>query len=613
MHLSKPLPAISLCCLLFTGLTNFAQAPVTFTGRLSALLEDYRDHVLSDTSYLKAVDSIAPILGNDDSLPQRLAVYREIAFGNNVKGPWKARYYSYMALWYYNKSQFGRAIYYSEKNNEERVNLGLFEKGGLPHSDLFAISIYSSNKDYPRVISRYDKLRTDLLRIPAAVAEGTVSPEQVSVALMILNAVEYASDQAKDSIRSIEVLRIGEKTLAAVKGTVKYQAIWLESRYFFDFMTFERERSRDHFEGAGELLQSAIREVTDKGFPRVLQPSYTEWTYTEAVDFYFDWGKTDSARRYLDVVKALNDSGVQYSTLDPAFLPESNSKLQAITGHYEEAYHELRKVYRLRDSAFYAVSSDKDNNLYALAAEENTRAELLRTEAERRKAERSSLYLFTLLGLLIVGGFAGFRIYRFRQRQNLLNLQLNLARNFHDEIGPMLLFANALVKKEMEAHPTPGLAELKVQTAQIMEAVRGISHDLKSSQLSTVDSFSRETMVLLEKIKRTTGIDFTLRPNNSQQVLSHWQYSHLTKMVNEMIGNSIRHAGCSQITVLIKAMEESLRITYSDNGRGMEPGSFSAGIGIRNIRERTDLLKGSFELQNAWPEGYSIELTIPFV
>jgi hypothetical protein len=51
-----------------------------------------------DTAYLKAVDSIAPILGNDDSLPQRLAVYREIAFGEKIKGSWKAKYYSYMAI-----------------------------------------------------------------------------------------------------------------------------------------------------------------------------------------------------------------------------------------------------------------------------------------------------------------------------------------------------------------------------------------------------------------------------------------------------------------------------------------------------------------------------------
>ncbi len=613
MHLPRSLLPVILCCLCFTGVRSVAQVPVTATGRLSGLLREYHHHTLSDTAYLKAVDSIAPMLGNDDSLPQRLAVYREIAFGDNIKGPWKARYYGYMALYSNNKSQFGSAIYYSEKNNEEKVRLGLFEKGGLAHSDLFAISVYSSNRDYPRVISRYDKLRPDLLGIPAAVAKGTVSPEQVSVALMILNAVEYASDKAKDSVRAGDVLQISERTLAAVREAGKYRGVWPESRYFCDFMGFEREKFLDHFNAAGELLQGAIREVTARGFPPILQPSYTEFTYTEAVDFYFDWGKPDSARRYLDIVKALNDSGVQYSTLDPAFLPESNSKLLAGTGHFEEAYHELQKVYRLRDSAFYAVSSDKDNNLYALAAEENTRAELLRTEAERRKAERSTLYLFTLLGLVIAGGFAAFRINRFRQRQKLLNLQLNLARNFHDEIGPMLLFANALVKKEMEAHPTTGLAELKIQTAQIMEAVRGISHDLKSSRLSTVDSFSREITVLLEKIKRTTGIDFALRLNNGQHILSHWQYSHLTRMVNEMIGNSVRHAGCSQITVLIRAMERNLRITYSDNGRGMEPGSFSAGIGIRNIRERTDLLKGSFELQNAWPEGYSIELTIPFV
>jgi signal transduction histidine kinase len=613
MYPSKSFLICILFGLLFTRGRSFAQAPVIPAGRLSGLLREYRDHVLNDTAYLKAVDSIAPMLGNDDSLPQRLAVYREIAFGDNIKGSWKARYYSYMALYYANKSQFGSAVYYSEKNNEERVKLGLFEKGGLAHSDLFAISIYSSNRDYPRVIARYDSLRTELLRVPAAVAAGTVSPENVSVALMILNAVGYAASKAKDSARAAEVVRTGENIQAAVRGAPTYRANGRESDYFCHFMGFERERFLHHFDVAGELLQSAIREVTARDFPATLQPSYTEFTYTEAVDFYFDWDKTDSARRYLDVVRALNDSGVQYSTLDPAFLPESNSRLLASTGHFEEAYHELRKVYRLRDSAFYAVSSDKDNNLYALAAGENTRAELLRTEAGRRKAEQSSLYLFTLLSLLIVGGFAGFRIYRFRQRQNLLDLQLHLARNFHDEIGPMLLFANALVKKEMETNPTTGLAELKVQTGQIMEAVRGISHDLKSSRLSTVDSFSREITVLLEKIKRTTGIDFNLRLNNGHHVLSHWQYSHLTKMVNEMIGNSIRHAGCSRITVLIKAMERNLRITYSDNGRGMEPGSVSTGIGIRNIRERTDLLKGSFELENAWPEGYSIELTIPFV
>ncbi|HET6252679.1 MAG TPA: ATP-binding protein [Puia sp.] len=222
-------------------------------------------------------------------------------------------------------------------------------------------------------------------------------------------------------------------------------------------------------------------------------------------------------------------------------------------------------------------------------------------------------YLFALLGLIVAGGIVGFMAYRSRQRQRLLDVQLNLARNFHDEIGPMLLFANALVKKELDERPSPGLVELKAQTAQIMEAVRGISHDLKSNQLSKLDSFGREVTGLLGKIRQTTGIDYQFRMDNGGRILSNRQYAHLTKIMNELISNSIKHAGCSRITVVVRSMEQRFTISYSDNGRGMEPGSFSAGIGLGNIKERVAMSKGSFEIRNAWPEGYSIEISIPFV
>lgn len=616
----KPLQSFVLCCLVIaTGLSR-AQGQ---GGQISGLLTRYRDHRLSDTAFLKAVDSIAPPLLSNDSLPQLLSAYQEIAFGDKRWGRYRANYYTYLAIYSYNKNQFGSAVYYSEKNNEERIKAGLFEKGGLSHSDVFAITVYSNNKAYARVLSRYDSLRPVLLRISPAIPAGTVSAEQVSLAFMILNAVVYAAVKAKDSSRAAEGALIGDQLLAATRQLPdKYKGNLLEYTYLCHISDFENEKLLDHFDTAGAYLQHALREVTAKGFPPNLQPSYTEFSYTEAFDFYFDKGKTDSARHYLDLIKALRDKGVNYSSLDPIFLPESNSKLLARGGQFQAAYNELLKVYRTRDSSFYAVSADKDNNLYALAEAENTRAELLRTEDQRLRAERSTEYLFSVLALLLLGGFAGFRAYRSRQHQRLLNLQLNLARNFHDEIGPMLLYANALVKKELDARPSPGLAELKVQTAQIMEAVRGISHDLKAGQLSTVDSFVGEIMALLEKIKSTTGIDFNVRvtsggPTGNRsaggRILSYWQYTHLTKMMNELIGNSIKHAGCTRVNIDVKSMEHNLMIAYSDDGRGIEPGSFSAGIGLQNMKERTAQLKGSFQLQNAWPEGYSIELSIPFI
>ena len=75
-----------------------------------------------------------------------------------------------------------------------------------------------------------------------------------------------------------------------------------------------------------------------------------------------------------------------------------------------------------------------------------------------------------------------------------------------------------------------------------------------------------------------------------------------------------------------------LRINYTDDGKGISPGSpatagngpsvgngpsagvaSSAGIGLQNIRERVGMLKGDFQLHNAYPQGYSIDISIPLL
>ena len=563
---------------------------------------------------MKAVDTVAPVLLTADSLPAWLSLYRGIAFGDARWAKYRAHYYTYLAMHASAKNQYGSAIYYSEKNNEERIAAGEFRKDGLSHSDLVALTIYSNNHDYSRVLTRFRELRPALIKIPAAVRTDSVSAEDISVGLMICNAVVYAACKAGDTVVAEETAGLGDRIAASIGVSLsKYGERVIQFYYLCHLSDFERERFLRHYAAAGDVLQQAIGEVQAKGFPSRLRPAYVEFTFTEAFDFYFGQDRIDSARRYAALVRSLNQRGVEYSQLDPEFLPEANSKLEAKEGRYKEAYEALAREYRLRDSAFYAVSADKDNNLYASTAQENTQAELLRTEEKRRKAERVTLFLFAILGLLLVGGYAIFLSSRSRQRQRLMNLQLNLARNFHDEIGPMLLFANALVKKEMEERPSPGLVELKTQTAQIMDAVRGIAHDLKSNRLSTLDSFGQEMTMLLEKIRRTTGIDFEFRLNNGARVLSNWQYTHLTKIVNELVSNSIKHAGCSRITIAIVSIANSFSIRYTDDGRGMEPGSFSAGIGLANIKERAALLKGMFELHNSWPEGYTIDISIPFV
>ncbi|HVU85016.1 MAG TPA: hypothetical protein VHC50_09250, partial [Puia sp.] len=190
-------PAFLLSILL--GITCGVARSQDTQKRISKLSADHREGKLSDTLYLRGVDSIASGLLNDDSLVEELAIYRQIAFGNKDLGRHRMLYYRYLAYLAINKNNYGSAIYYSEKNNEEAVKIGVFEKDGIPHSDLFTVSVYQNNEDYPRLIAKYNTLLPQLEKLPAMVSAGKMSGEQGYVGLSIVGAAVWAFYKTHDT------------------------------------------------------------------------------------------------------------------------------------------------------------------------------------------------------------------------------------------------------------------------------------------------------------------------------------------------------------------------------------------------------------------------------
>ena len=167
------LPNLGLYCFLIMLTVSSArgQSADSLRRRMRVLSGERQNHLLKDTDYLRSMDSLVPFMMQEDSLPQWLSAYRDIVFANVKPDRHKAYYYTYMALNAANTKKLGSAIYYSEKNNTERVNAGLFEKGGIPHSDMFAFFVYFGNQDYNRIIQKYVTLGTALREMPAAVME----------------------------------------------------------------------------------------------------------------------------------------------------------------------------------------------------------------------------------------------------------------------------------------------------------------------------------------------------------------------------------------------------------------------------------------------------------
>ncbi|HWB91391.1 MAG TPA: ATP-binding protein [Puia sp.] len=631
-------------CLLWVGARG--QRADSLRSRLVSLARERQTLLLKDTDYLRAVDSIAPFLEQEDSLPEWLQTYRDIAFADIRPGRHKAYYYTYLALNAYNTKKMGSAVYYAEKNNEERIRAGLFEKAGLSHADMFAIVLYYNNHDYKRAALKYQGLSTVLRGMPAAASANKLSTEQAFVALSILQVAVLSYHKMGDTVNMKVASELARALLGKMRASDKYLPKYAAYRPHFDYLDhsidYELCVYRHRWAEAGRLLCTAIENIRDTAFPEGMRADYLGGLYSMAVEFYTDRHKTDSVRHYLQLLRGIGANDRE-STSDSVFLIASDGYLLGEEGHYEEAYRQLKKAYQLRDSAFYLVASDRDNNLYALAEADNAHAEIIRSEEKKRRAEQFNFYLFFLLSLLIIAGAVIFGISRWRQRQRLLNVKLGLARNFHDAVGPMLLYANALVKKEMDDHGSDRLLELKAHIGRIMDEVRGIAYDLKSNQLGTVSGLAKESAALLEKLKAATGIDFSVKTENGDRLLSHIQHTHLSRIIQELIGNSVKHAGCNRITVELIAVGPRLQLRYSDDGKGMDPmrnladgrgsmrnsadgkdsmqhladenakasGVATPGIGLQNIRERVNALNGVFELRNAWPNGYSIFIWIP--
>lgn len=70
------------------------------------------------------------------------------------------------------------------------------------------------------------------------------------------------------------------------------------------------------------------------------------------------------------------------------------------------------------------------------------------------------------------------------------------------------------------------------------------------------------------------------------------------RIIQEAIGNAVRHAAASTIWIDVNAGGGSLRISVRDDGHGFDPEAPTAGLGLVGMRERVELAGGSLAVDS---------------
>jgi len=176
-----------------------------------------------------------------------------------------------------------------------------------------------------------------------------------------------------------------------------------------------------------------------------------------------------------------------------------------------------------------------------------------------------------------------------------------LAREFHDELGPLLFAiranATALCETAGESGAAPGSpARGVLEAAEAMQqANRRILEGLSPLYVQelglrqSIETLLRNAQSQAPNLALTARIDPRL--NAIDGVLSQTAY----RVIQEGVTNVQRHAQATIMDINATVDGEEIAIEISDNGVGIPP-SNTFGRGLRGMCERVRALDGTFEL-----------------
>ncbi len=170
-----------------------------------------------------------------------------------------------------------------------------------------------------------------------------------------------------------------------------------------------------------------------------------------------------------------------------------------------------------------------------------------------------------------------------------------LSQELHDGIS--LILANIRLRLSIitQKSPTPEMNDLVDKLGQVGQDVRQFSQALSP--------------VILEKYGLTYAIEELVQATKNSQTNVKIEFSHdlsdenilptlitqtLYQITLELLNNTLKHAQATHAQISLHEHKNQIVLKVTDDGKGYDASQHSGGIGIQNIKARTQSLNGRF-------------------
>lgn len=193
-----------------------------------------------------------------------------------------------------------------------------------------------------------------------------------------------------------------------------------------------------------------------------------------------------------------------------------------------------------------------------------------------------------------------------------------LSRQMHD--GPAQALSNFILQTEIATRlfdvdqdsAREELQTLKASATNTFKQVRDFIFQLRPMMLDDLGMVPTVKRYV-DAVREQSGVEISISISGAERRLEPYLEVVVFRSIQELLTNALAHSQASEIKVQLDVPDTEIRVSVDDNGKGFDTNIIEArsNLGLKLIKERAEMLGGSFELDSVIGHGTRIFFRIP--
>jgi two-component system sensor histidine kinase DegS len=287
----------------------------------------------------------------------------------------------------------------------------------------------------------------------------------------------------------------------------------------------------------------------------------------------------------------------------------------AVTAHLQQIQGQIEKTPAEEVRAAYDTAMDAQQRLF-----------VMRGQLEKLQGDQAHLGRYTEMLDRLKNTGSGKSGKGDRNSPSSVEMLVNvqeverqrLSRQMHD--GPAQALSNFILQTEIAmrlfdvdaVQARNELANLKVAAMSTFQKVRNFIFELRPMMLDDL-GLAPTILRYADMFKEQAGIEVSASIAGNERRMESYIEVMIFRAMQELLSNAVHQNQATLVKIKLDIADKLVKLSVDDNGKGFDTDALSkeTNMGMKLIKERSEMLGGTFEITTSPGKGARVTLSIP--